>query len=78
MLNGQEPGSPSYINTCYSIAGKDYAFSVAAVYRLAEDRSKITAVSAGLTPGDASPEQLAREVQYAYSWYENITSDIFK
>ncbi len=78
MLKGQEPGTPSYINTCYSIAGKDYAFSVAAVYRLAEDRSKITAVSAGLTPGDASPEQLAREVQYAYSWYENITSDIFK
>ncbi len=77
MLNGQEPGTPSYINTCYSIAGKDYAFSVAAVYRLAEDRSKITAVSAGLTPGDASPEQLAREVAYAYSWYENITSDIF-
>jgi len=78
MLKGQEPGTPSYINTCYSIAGKDYAFSVAAVYRLADDRSKITAVSAGLTPGDASPEQLAREVQYAYSWYENITSDIFK
>ena len=78
MLKGQEPGSPSYINTCYSIAGKDYAFSVAAVYRLAEDRSKITKVSGGLTPGDASPEQLAREVQYAYSWYENITSDIFK
>ena len=78
MLNGQEPGSPSYINTCYSIAGKDYGFSVAAVYRLAEDRSKITKVSGGLTPGDASPEQLAREVQYAYSWYENITSDIFK
>ena len=77
MLAGQEPGTPSYINTCYSIAGKDYAFSVAAVYRLAEDRSKITAASAGLTPSDASPEHLAREVQYAYSWYENITSDIF-
>jgi len=77
MLKGQEPGTPSYINTCYSIAGKDYAFSVANVYRLAEDRSKIAAVSGGVTPGDASPEQLAREVAYAYSWYENITSDIF-
>jgi sulfide dehydrogenase [flavocytochrome c] flavoprotein subunit len=50
---------------------------VANVYRLAEDRSKIAAVSGGVTPGDASPEQLAREVAYAYSWYENITSDIF-
>ncbi|HHH39510.1 MAG TPA: cytochrome C [Sedimenticola sp.] len=77
MLNGKEPGTPSYVNTCYSIAGKDYGFSVAAVYRLAEDRSKITKVSGGLTPADASPEQFKREVLYAYSWYRNITNDIF-
>ena len=77
MLKGQEPGSPSYVNTCYSIAGKDYGFSVAAVYRLAEDGSKITSVSGGLTPGDASAEQLKREVLYAHSWFKNITHDIF-
>jgi len=77
LLNGQEPGTPSYVNTCYSIAGKDYGFSVAAVYRLAEDRSKIVKVSGGLTPGDASAEQLKREVLYAHSWFKNITSDIF-
>ncbi len=77
MLNGQEPGTPSYVNTCYSIAGKDYGFSVAAVYRLAEDGSKITKVSGGLTPGDASAEQLKREVAYAHSWFKNITHDIF-
>lgn len=77
MLNGQEPGTPSYVNTCYSIAGKDYAFSVAAVYRLAEDGSKITSVSGGLTPGDSSPEVFKREVAYAHSWFNNITHDIF-
>ncbi len=77
LLNGQEPGTPSYVNTCYSIAGKDYGFSVAAVYRLAEDRSKIVKVSGGLTPADASAEQFKREVLYAHSWYRNITSDIF-
>jgi sulfide dehydrogenase [flavocytochrome c] flavoprotein subunit len=77
MMNGQEPGTPSYVNTCYSIAGKDYAFSVAAVYRLTEDRSKIASVSGGLTPGDASPDVFKREVAYAHSWYNNITHDIF-
>ena len=77
LLKGEEPGTPSYVNTCYSIAGKDYGFSVAAVYKLAEDRSTIVNMAGGLTPGDASPEQLAREVQYAYSWYDNIVSDIF-
>ncbi|MET0046900.1 MAG: NAD(P)/FAD-dependent oxidoreductase [Sedimenticola sp.] len=77
MLNGQEPGTPSYVNTCYSIAAKEHGFSVAAVYRLAEDGSKITKVSGGLTPGDASPEVFKREVAYAHSWFQNITHDIF-
>lgn len=77
LLNGKEPGVPSYVNTCYSIAAKDHGFSVAAVYKLAEDGSKITAVSSGLTPVDASPEVFAREVRYAHSWFENITHDIF-
>jgi len=77
MLKGQEPGSPSYVNTCYSIVAKEHGFSVAAVYRLAEDGSKITAVSSGLTPGDSSPEVFKREVLYAHSWFKNITHDIF-
>ena len=77
MLKGQEPGTPSYVNTCYSIAAKEHGFSVAAVYRLAEDGSKITKVSGGLTPGDASPEVFKREVLYAHSWFKNITHDIF-
>ena len=77
MLNGNEVGSPSYVNTCYSIVGKDYGISVAAVYRLAEDGSKIASVSSGLTPSDASAEQLKREVAYAHSWFNNITADIF-
>ncbi len=79
LLNGKEPGTPSYVNTCYSIAGKDYGFSVAAVYRLSEDGQTIAGVkdAGGLSPADATPEQRKREVQYALSWFDNITSDIF-
>ncbi len=77
LLNGHEPGTPAYVNTCYSIIGPGYGISVAAVYRLAKDGSKITKVSGGLTPKDASPEMRAREVQYAYSWFDNITNDAF-
>lgn len=76
LLSGQEPGSPSYANTCYSIAGKDYAFSVAGIYKLQQDRKKIFQVSGGLTDA-TNPENLKREVAYAHSWYNNITSDIF-
>nr|VFK41014.1 MAG: sulfide dehydrogenase (flavocytochrome c), flavoprotein subunit [Candidatus Kentron sp. SD] len=78
-LNDREPGDPSYVNTCYSIAGKDYGFSVAAVYKLSADGKTIAGVegAGGLTPADASPEMLKREVAYARSWYANITDDIF-
>jgi sulfide dehydrogenase [flavocytochrome c] flavoprotein chain len=77
LLNGQEPGTPAYVNTCYSIIGKDWGISVAAVYKLAEDGSKIVSVSGGLSPSDATPEMRAREVAYAHSWFTNITKDIF-
>jgi len=79
LLNGEDVGTPSYVNTCYSIIGKDYGISVAAVYRLSEDGSTIAGVegAGGLTPMDAEPFALAREVQYAYSWYNNIVHDSF-
>lgn len=77
LLRGEEPGTPSYVNTCYSLIAPDYGISVAAVYRLAEDGGKIAKVAGGLTPSDASDELLAREVQYAYSWYNNIVADMF-
>lgn len=88
MLKGEEPGTPSYVNTCYSIVGKDYGISVAGVYRLTGDGSSIEDVkyvdedgkevtAGGVTPADAPDWALAREVQYAYSWYENIVKDSF-
>jgi len=79
MLKGEEPGTPAYVNTCYSIIGKDWAVSVAAVYRLSADGKTIAGVegAGGLTPMDASPEARRREVQYAHSWFKNITADIF-
>lgn len=79
LFKGDEPGIPAYVNTCYSIVGKDYGISVAAVYRLSEDGSTIAGVegAGGLTPSDAPGWALAREVQYAHSWYNNIVHDIF-
>jgi sulfide dehydrogenase [flavocytochrome c] flavoprotein subunit len=78
MLNDAEVGVPSYVNTCYSIAGPDWGISVAAVYKLGAD-GKIASVpgSGGLTPMDASEEAHAREVEYAHSWYKNIVHDSF-
>jgi sulfide dehydrogenase [flavocytochrome c] flavoprotein chain len=79
LLNGREPGIPAYVNTCYSVVGEHYAISVAGVYQMTADGKTIEEVkgSGGVSPMDATPEQRAREVGYAYSWFSNITSDMF-
>jgi sulfide dehydrogenase [flavocytochrome c] flavoprotein subunit len=78
LLNDAEVGVPSFVNTCYSIVAPGWGISVAAVYKLGADGTIQTVPnSGGLTPMDASEEAHAREVQYAYSWYDNIVSDIF-
>jgi len=77
LVNGREPGTPSWVNTCYSIVAPNDGISVAMVYNLVDGKVAKVEGSGGLTPMDSSPEDRAREVQYAYSWFNNITSDIF-
>jgi sulfide dehydrogenase [flavocytochrome c] flavoprotein subunit len=79
-LTNKEMIEPSLVNTCYSIVAKDEAISVAAVY--AYEGGKLISVpnSGGLTPGGDgfNAEYRKREVQYAYSWFNNIVADTFK
>ena len=77
MLGGKEPGAPSYLNTCYSIPAHNWGISVAGVYKVGED-GKIASVpnSGGVTPMDAPDWAHEREVQYAYSWYDNIVKTL--
>jgi sulfide dehydrogenase [flavocytochrome c] flavoprotein subunit len=81
MLNDMKAPQPSYVNTCYSIIAPGDGISVAMVYRYNNGTNKIDKVkgSGGLTPGYAkgSMENRAREVEYAYSWFKNVTHDAF-
>ena len=77
-FNGKPEPEPSLVNTCYSLITPDHGISVAMVYSLGPN-GKIQKVkgAGGLTPKDASDEMRKREVAYAYSWFKNITHDIF-
>ena len=77
LVNGREAGTPSWVNTCYSIVAPDDGISVAMVYNLVDGKVAKVEGAGGLTPMDSSPEARKREVQYAYSWFNNITHDIF-
>ena len=77
LVNAREAGTPSWVNTCYSIVAPDDGISVAMVYNLVDGKVAKVEGSGGLTPMDSSPAERKREVQYAYSWFNNITHDIF-
>jgi sulfide dehydrogenase [flavocytochrome c] flavoprotein subunit len=79
LLQGGSVPTPSYVNTCYSILAPGDGISVAMVYSYDETEGKIVKVtgSGGLTPGKFDPVLREREVEYAYSWFNNITSDVF-
>jgi sulfide dehydrogenase [flavocytochrome c] flavoprotein subunit len=76
-LSGREMAEPSWINTCYSIIspGVD-GISVANVYAL-KDGKIVSVDGSGGISAKYDPEMRKREVAYAHSWFNNITSDVF-
>jgi sulfide dehydrogenase [flavocytochrome c] flavoprotein subunit len=77
-LQGKPAPVPSYVNTCYSLITPEDGISVAMVYKLGADGTIAKVEGAGgLTPADASDTMRKREVEYAHSWFQNITYDSF-
>ena len=75
LLSGREPGTPSWVNTCYSLVAPKYGISVAAVYGVDEQgRAGKVKGAGGVSPKDGNT---LLEALYAESWYKNITDDMF-
>jgi hypothetical protein len=77
LLRGAEAPVPALMNTCYSLVAPDYGISIAAVYRVVDDKIVTVDGSSGVSPVDAPAETRALEAEYAKSWYANITADTF-
>jgi len=75
LFQGRVPAPPSLVNTCYSLLAPNYAISVAGVYKLAVGGIVEIKGSGGLTPIDASDDQLNQEAMFAEGWYKNISLD---
>ncbi len=74
LLKGNTPGTPSWVNTCYSLVGPGYGISVAMVYNMVDGKVAKVKGSGGLTPMDGNR---SIEAIYAESWYNNVVDDIF-
>ncbi len=79
LLNEQVTPVPAYVNTCYSIIAPEDGISVAMVYAYKDGKIVKVEGSGGLTPGGENRNEAMRkrEVDYAYSWFNNITADTF-
>lgn len=77
LLRGKEPAPPSLVNTCYSLLAPKYGISVAGVYQFTATGIVEIPGSGGLTPADASDDQLEQESMFAEGWYTNISKDIW-
>jgi sulfide dehydrogenase [flavocytochrome c] flavoprotein subunit len=65
------------MNTCYSLVAPDYGISIAAVYRVMDNKLAVVPGSSGVSPLDAPGDTRHQEAEYAKSWYANIIADVF-
>ncbi len=77
LLGGDKIPEPSYVNTCYSVIAPGDGVSVAMVYRYQNGKIVKVKGSGGLTPSEFNPKFREREVEYGYTWFNNITNDAF-
>ncbi len=77
LLKDRAPGTPKFVNTCYSLLNEDYGISVAMVYGY--EGGKIIKIKGlgGLSPSGASAAFRKKEANYARGWYESISRDIW-
>lgn len=80
LFAGKTLANAAFTNACYSVVGTDYAISVSATYQLSDNGKEILKVagSGGLSPLKSDAIFHKQEQHYAYSWYKNFTTDVFK
>jgi sulfide dehydrogenase [flavocytochrome c] flavoprotein chain len=81
-INGREPGTPAFFNTCYSLLTPEHSISVSGVYKVAMNEAGQQVVvgvgnSVAVSPAGADDTFQNREARYAASWYDNLTDQGF-
>jgi sulfide dehydrogenase [flavocytochrome c] flavoprotein chain len=85
-LNGLPPPVPIYTNTCYSVVGHDWGFSVVHLFRVENNQWVYVAKGSGISPvtfgTKEAPKPVPRvyrkmEAEYADGWLRNLMTDAF-
>ena len=76
-IAGSEPAATKLINVCYSLAAPDYGFSIADVFSQKPEKITLLVSEGRTTKVGATPDIHRRESEYAQSWYDTITGEMF-
>ncbi len=81
-INGQPAPEPFFVNTCYSIAEKEWGFSVVHIYRAKDGKLVYDTKAGGISPVNMPDEaalklQRKLESEYCIGWFKNIMADAF-
>ena len=81
-INGVAAPEPFFVNTCYSIAEKDWGFSVVHIYRARDGKLIYDTKAGGISPVTMADESLLKlqrklESEYCIGWFKNIMADAF-
>jgi sulfide dehydrogenase [flavocytochrome c] flavoprotein subunit len=82
-VNGLAAPDPYYVNTCYSVVGENYGFSVAHLYRIVNGTFKYIPDGSGISPitmpdkSPVPPIYRKLEAEYADGWLRNVLADAF-
>jgi len=76
-IAGRSASKSKLLNVCYSIAEPNYAFSIVDVFEVKGDTIGLTFQDDRTTSLKATDDILRREAEYAQSWYDNITAEMF-
>ena len=76
-LQEQTPISTTLVNTCFSFAGPDTAFSVSGVYSNSGGEFQSIPGAGGTSPTGSHPDLRKQEAAQAQAWFEAITQEAF-
>lgn len=76
-LAGRSAPEPLWENTCYALAGKDYGFFVADVFKVIDGKIGRVNTRARYLPLTASEAQIKLGARYQQAWMRTITQDCF-
>jgi sulfide dehydrogenase [flavocytochrome c] flavoprotein chain len=74
---GRNPIPTKLVNVCFSLAAPDYGFSIADVYEQQPGKIVLLDRNGRTTPTGSGPDVHKREAEFARSWFDTLTNEIF-